>query len=288
MPEILIGAGLAAGAGVVGRAWRQSRKRRLSEERLGRRPTAAPEALHPVAQMRWVSSVLRRHRILPWAVGAVLALVLHYALGLRLTFALTFSAILGTLGTLLESVLFAQHTLRLETQLADAIDLLVSSLRAGGGLMQALETAQREAERPFRAEIEEVVGRIRLGDDPRQVLHVFALRVPLETFQLFATAVAVHTEVGGSLAPVLATVGRTIRDRIELTRRVRSQTTQAQLSVVMMLFISYFIAAVMWRSNPERMEGFLASDIGSALFAGAMMAQAFGLLAMRRISQIQV
>ena len=49
-------------------------------------------------------------------------------------------------------------------------------------------------------------------------------RVPLETFRLFAAALTVHQEVGGSLAPTLATVGRIIRDRIELTRRIRSLT----------------------------------------------------------------
>ena len=55
-------------------------------------------------------------------------------------------------------------------------------------------------------------------------------RVPLETFRLFSAALTVHQEVGGSLAPTLATVGRIIRDRIELTRRVRSLTVQSRAS----------------------------------------------------------
>ena len=49
---------------------------------------------------------------------------------------------------------------------------------------------------------------------------------------LFAAALSVHWEVGGSLAPILATVGRTVRDRIELSRRISAMTTQARLSIV--------------------------------------------------------
>jgi Flp pilus assembly protein TadB len=287
MSEVLIGAGLAAGAGVLGHAWRARAKRTRAERRLSERLGTQAEA-SPQIDARPRTSILRRHLVLPWLVGLALALALYFGFGARTIFAVTFGVILGTVGALIESFMFERFTLKLETQLADAIDLLVGSLRAGGSLMQGLENALRETEKPLRAELEDVVGRIRLGDDPHQVLSSFATRVPLETFQLFATALTVHAEVGGSLAPVLATVGRTIRDRIELSRRVRSQTTQAQMSVMAMLFISYFIAAIMWRTNRERMENFLATDIGAGLFAGAILMQAMGLLMMRRISRIQI
>ncbi len=286
MVDLLVGTGLAAGAGALGHAWRRALLRRRAAARLGERSPALASRAPAIPEQR-TSSALRRHELLPWLLGALLAAVLHLALGVGLLFAATLGIIAGTLGMLLESFLADRRALRLESQLADAIDLVVGSLQAGGGVIQALESAQREAPRPFRDEIDEVVGRIRLGDDPRQVILALAGRVPLETFGLFCTALAVHFEVGGSLAPILATVGRTIRDRIELSRRVRSQAAQAELSVVVMLFLSYFVAAIMWRSNPERMEAFLATGVGAALFAGAMLAQAVGLLVMRRISRIE-
>jgi Flp pilus assembly protein TadB len=285
--EVLIGAGIAAGAGVLGHAWRKRAKRLRAERRLGAW-LRTEEDITPSIEPRSAPTVLRRHRVLPWVGALALALVLYFGFGTRTIFVVTFAMIVGTLGSLAESFLFSRFTLKLETQLADAIDLLVGSLRAGGSLMQGLESALRETEKPLRTELEDVVGRIRLGDDPTQVLKAFAARVPLETLQLFATALTVHSEVGGSLAPVLATVGRTIRDRIELSRRVRSQATQAQMSVIAMLFISYFIAAIMWRTNTDRMEHFLATDLGAGLFAGAIVMQAVGLLMMRRISQIQI
>ena len=287
MSDVLIGAGIAAGAGVIGHAWRVRAHRQCAQRRPGARlPTEA--AGGATTDHIAVTRALRRHRLLPWIAAVALSFTLYFAFGMRVMFIVTFGMILGTITSLVESFAAERRALALETQLAEAIDLIVGSLRAGGSVMQALESALSEAQQPIRAELDEVVGRIRLGDDPRHVLLAFAARVPLETFQLFSTALIVHSEVGGSLAPVLATVGRTIRDRIELARRVRSQTTQAQLSVVSMLLISYFIAAIMWRTNPQRMESFLATDLGGGLFAGAILLQTIGLLMMRRISQIEI
>ena len=132
-----------------------------------------------------------------------------------------------------------------------------------------------------------MVGRIRLGDDPQAVFQGLDERVPLETFLLFASALAVQWETGGSLAPTLATVGRTIRDRVELGRRIHSNIVQSQLSVVAVLGVTYFLALVMWRSNPEQMHQFLATSVGQWAVAGSMLLQAVGIVWMSAISRIR-
>jgi Type II secretion system (T2SS), protein F len=81
-------------------------------------------------------------------------------------------------------------------------------------LTKALESAAQESRPPLREQLDEVTGRIHFGDDAQAVFRSLTERVPLETFLLFSSALSVHWEVGGSLAPTLATVGRTIRDRI--------------------------------------------------------------------------
>ena len=133
----------------------------------------------------------------------------------------------------------------------------------------------------------EVVGRIRLGDDPQEVFRDLTARVPLETFALFSSALSVHWEVGGNLAPTLATVGRTIRDRIELSRRIRSMSAQSRISTIAILATTYFIALVMWRSDPNRMKEFLSTSIGSTLVAAAIFMQAVGIVWGVAISRVK-
>jgi tight adherence protein B len=111
------------------------------------------------------------------------------------------------------------------------------------------------------------------------------VNIPLETFRLFATSLAIHWEVGGSLATTLSTVGQTIRDRIELSRRVRAQGVESHASVAVVLAIAYVLAFLMWRTNPARMEAFVSTSIGTAIIAGVIGLQAFGLVWMSRLNR---
>jgi hypothetical protein len=81
-----------------------------------------------------------------------------------------------------------------------------SATRAGSAPAHLLENAAEESRAPLKPQLEDVLGRIRYGDDPQVVLRSLMKRVPLETFRLFASALSVHWEVGGSLAPTLAIV----------------------------------------------------------------------------------
>jgi tight adherence protein B len=221
------------------------------------------------------------------ACGAVALLVLGGVLGLPLPFAIAFGILLGVLGMLGEEYWAASRVSLIEEQLAEAIDLMISSLRAGTPLLAALEVAREESRNPIREELEEVVGRIRLGEDPRGVIRQLAGRVPLETFRLFCHALLVHWETGGSLAGTLQTIGRTIRDRIEIARRVRAQAVESQVSVVAVLAITYGVAALMFRTNPDPLRDFLRSTAGTYIAAATVFLESIGILWIWRMSQIR-
>jgi Flp pilus assembly protein TadB len=225
-----------------------------------------------------------RYRLAAPAEG-LLVLVAVKALGAPLEVSVACGCLAGVLGYLLEEYVADRRIARIEMQLSDAIDLLVGALRAGSALLAALEVSLREAREPIRPYLQDVVGRIRLGDDPRDVLADLPLQVPLETFRLFSMALSVHWEVGGSLASTLSTVGRTIRDRIELSRRVRAQGVEAHVSVGAVMVIAFGLAFLMWRTTPERIESFVASDVGRELVAAVIGLQAVGLVWMARISR---
>lgn len=174
---------------------------------------------------------------------------------------------------------------RCEQQLADMIDMLVASLKAGATLQSSLNSVSDELKQPLRGLVEEVNQRIRFGDDVTRVLSDFSDRLPLETMRLFSISLSVNWQFGGKLAQTLANVGRTVRDRIEISRRLEAMTIQSRLSVISILLTTYFIAALMWRNDPERMSGFLSSTIGQYLVAAAMLLQGVGIVWISRLSQ---
>ncbi len=185
----------------------------------------------------------------------------------------------------LESFFHSRHIALLERQLADAIDIMVGAVSAGAGVGPAIEAATTETDQPLKDYLQELAGRIRLGDEPIMVFRSLAERVPLETFLLFSSSLSVHYEVGGRLAPTLAIVGRTIRDRIEVTRRIQSNIAQSQFSTLAILGLVYLIALIVWRNSPDAMQEFVGSDVGSWFVSGSIVLQAVGIVWMNLISK---
>jgi tight adherence protein B len=254
--------------------WRRIHILEMSRARLEPEPTEAPGRVAPPRAQAFV----RHHHVLPWLAAVLVACCLFFFARFPPVFAGTFGLVIGLVLAQLESMRVVRVTLRIEEQLADAIDLMVAALRVGAGAMSALEATTREARYPLRPQLDELLGRIRYGEDPQAVLRGLETRVPLETFRLFTSALSVHWETGGSLTATLATVGRVIRDRIEVNRRIRSLTTQARASTIAILIVTYFIALIIWRNDPLRMRDFLATSIGQWLVAGAIFLQAVGLV----------
>ena len=226
-----------------------------------------------------------RYRYAAPVVGITGALLLSFLVGLPLDVSVAAGALFGVMAHLAEEYHGEQQAALIETQLATAIYLMVGSLRAGASLLSAFDSALEEVGPPLRPYFQEVAGRLRLGDDPRAAVSDLQVHVPLETFRLFATSLAIHGEVGGSLATTLSTVGRTVRDRIELARRVRAQSVEAHASVGVVLLITYILGFLMWRTNPDRLNVFLASSIGTMVVAGVIAMQAVGLIWMSRLNK---
>jgi tight adherence protein B len=282
---------MASLGGVAAYAWWWERAHRRAAERL----SAALKTIPTTSPLTWAGEGARqeaRVRAFPpryrWAfpiVGAAMLLGVRLAVGWPIHVAAALAILASMLVHLLEETIAEQRLGRIEMQLADTIDLVIASLRAGAALTAALEAGLQEAQPPLRPYLQEIIGRLRLGDTPREVIGDLAEQVPTDTFRLFALALVAHWEVGGSLAATLATVARTIRDRIELGRRVRALGIEANVSVVAVLLIAYLLGFLMWRAEPARMEAFLTSPVGSQVVSLVIALQAIGLMWMSRISR---
>ena len=280
---VLLGVGLLAL-----RLWRGERLRRLALERIGLEgeddfmapavTAVEPEVVRPYP---------RRYYWVPPAAGILVAVLVLWGTGLPRPYALGFGVLVTAIASLLEIRLADRSRETIESQLADAIDLMVASLQAGSALLAALEATLREARRPMREELQSIIARIRVGEDPRSVVRQLARRVPTESFRLFCHALLVHWETGGSLTSSLRTVGGTIRDRLEVSRRINSQAVESQVSVVAVMAITYGLVVFMLYQNPVQFKKLIYSAFGSSAAAALMMLQAAGMVWIWRMSRIR-
>ncbi|GJL66864.1 MAG: pilus assembly protein TadB [Nitrospirales bacterium] len=263
-------------------AWRDIRIRRRYIRRLDGFFSSIRQPLH----QRRIRTFPTRYRFTPLVMaGAVFVLLLVGEV--PLPFAWAAALLTGVVSYLIEAHFIQRQLNEIELQLADFIDLILSLLQSGMALPKALEMATHETGQLLKPYLTDMVGRIRLGDDPSMVIQQLAKQIPLETFQLFSSVLSVQWWSGGSLATTLVNVSAVVRSRIELDQRIRTQSVESQLSVLSILLITYGLSFLMWHVNPASLETFLLSTIGSYLGAGAIMAQAIGIIWISKLSEIK-
>jgi len=280
MGAILIPVGLLAAAVGIGYYWLESWRREQVRVRLSNQEVDAVELPE--------TPFATRHYISPWIVAILMGWLLWYLLSFPFEIACSVAFVVGLLGMELDAWILEWKQGRIESQLADTIDTLVSSVSAGSSLQGALTQSAEYAPLPIKRELDEIVARLRLGDPPTDVFNLLGQRVPMETFRLFSTTLAVNWEVGGSLSETLAAVGSTIRDRLIIARQIRALSTQGRLTTLTVLAVVWFMAAMMWQSDPPRFLGFVLSPIGIALMTAVLVLQGVGVAMVSKISRPKV
>ena len=285
MTEVILFAMLMLGIATVAIASQKARAAAMARQRMEAGiETPAPAAADGPAALPTFPGA---YPVVPWLIGLAVAGLLYFVLGWSMAFVVAVALIVGLMGGATGGVPRCPANRADRDPVGGRHRPDGCRLGRGAGVTEALTNAANESRRPLRSQLDDVIGRIRLGDSPPAVYRSLAQRVPQETFLLFTSALSVHWETGGSLAPILAGVGRTIRDRIEIARRIHSNGTQSQMSTLAVLALTYFIALVMWRTNPEQLAKFLATTIGRWGVAGTIVLQAAGMAWMSWLSRMR-
>ena len=183
----------------------------------------------------------------------------------------------------------AQKRLRLiETQLPDAILMLVGALRAGASLPIALESVSEEGKPPISQEIALLLRELRLGVDFNVALHNLERRVPLQDLMMLTAGMALSREVGANLAETLDSIGKTVRAKLQMEGKIRSLTAQGKMQGLVMAGLPVFLIIVLQVMEPEAMEPLFTTWYGWVTLAGISVAILIGHHFIKKITTIDV
>lgn len=196
------------------------------------------------------------------SVSAMIGALLGLANGSAIILALIF-ALLGPIGA---KIMLASRTSKRRANFAEQIDdtvqLLSGALRAGHGLSRALAGVANDAESPMREELARVVNETRLGRDLASSMSLTAARMKSADFEWVAQAIAINQETGGNLAEVLDQVGKTIRERNQIRRQVKSLSAEGRLSGNILIALPIGVALFLSVARPGYFAPFFESIFG--------------------------
>lgn len=150
---------------------------------------------------------------------------------------------------------------RFEELLGQTMPLISANLRGGAMLSQAIRPVAENMDEPIKSEFEQLRRDMDRGMPVDRALGKMAERNNSSDLKLFASAVRAQMRTGGSLADIVDSVGNTIQQRCELRQMVRSRTSQARFTAILMVCVPPALGIVFYVGNDMYRE-FYSSPMG--------------------------
>ena len=110
-----------------------------------------------------------------------------------------------------------------------------------------------------------------------------AQRLDLMDVRIFANAVAVHRDAGGSLPTVLERLAEMIRDRQSCHRQLRIVTGAGRMSALLITALGPILFVYMFVFQPEYGHKLVDDPMGRWMLVGAVVAQVTGIVWVLRL-----
>jgi len=183
----------------------------------------------------------------------------------------------------------AQRQRRLfDDQLADNLQVIASAMRAGHSFVNALDVVTDGCPEPSLSELRRVVLAEQLGKPLHEAIGESAQRMDSPDFEYVGIVASLTRQTGGNTAEVLDRVGKTIRERAEVRRLVRTLTAQGRLGGTVISVLPVALFAFLLIREPHFLDPLFERTAGVILLVMAAVMVCLGWYVIRKIVDIKV
>ena len=175
-----------------------------------------------------------------------------------------------------------------QEQLPDALDMLVSAMKAGYSFQAAMKFIGEEVPEPLGPEFARFYEEQRLGMEVRTALLALQDRVDSLDLRMFVTAILIQRETGGNLAEVLGKISTLMRERSALKGEIETLTAESKLSARILGALPFVVFGMVNLLNPGFMRPMLATNYGPWVFFAATLSVGMGYWIMMQIADIEI
>jgi tight adherence protein B len=223
---------------------------------------------------------------------ALAAFAIVLLLGRGTPLALLFGIPIGALGYMLPAFYvrtrISRQIRKFNGQLEEMLTMVSSSLRAGFGLMQAIELAAEQLQPPMSTELHRFQRDTRMGATIEEALENLRERVGSYDLDVIVTAILIQRSVGSNLSEVLDKVAHTIRERIRIKGEINTLTAQKRLSGWVIGLMPAAFVILMLAINFEYMSLLFTDPVGRLLLVLAVGLDIIGILMIKRIVSVDI
>ena len=140
---------------------------------------------------------------------------------------------------------------RFAEQLPEAIDMLVRSLRVGHPLSAACQMVADELSDPIGTEFGIAVDEMTYGLDINEAIENLGNRISIADLRYLVIAINIQYGTGGNLAEILSGLGKVIRDRYHMYRKIRAVSAEGRMACTFLTIFPFVVVLSIWIFHKE-------------------------------------
>lgn len=219
------------------------------------------------------------------AAGTVLAMILFGLIAAPFV-------VLGLLTPLIPRAMIARKRRKIQEEFADQLapnlQVLASALRVGHSFTGALAVVTDNAHEPSHSELRRVLADEQLGVPVDEAVNRIAERMSSRDLEQVALLAELQRTAGGNAAEVLDTVIRTLRERADVRRLIRTLTAQGRMARWILTLLPLFAGLAMWMLQRDLMRPLFTTSGGQIAIVIAACMVVAGSLVIQKIVDIKV
>lgn len=176
---------------------------------------------------------------------------------------------------------------KFQRQLGEALLILSNTIRAGLTFERALLTIAEGLPAPISEELQRTGGEIQVGTSIETAMDDLAERMQNSDLKLVTSAVLIQKRVGGNLADILEIIAGTVKDRIEIKRRIKTLTAQGRVSAQIVGILPFGLMGVISLTSPTYMVPMFTTSLGITLLIVSVVLEVIGFFIMIKMTDIQ-
>jgi tight adherence protein B len=168
-------------------------------------------------------------------------------------------------------------------EFANAIDVIVRSVKSGLPTNEALKIVASEIPDPVGEEFTRLCEGMRVGMTMDQGLQKMYESMPTAEVSFFAIVMQIQQKSGGNLSEALSNLSGVLRDRKRLTGKIKAMSSEAKASAMIIGSLPPGVMGIVYATTPSYIMLLFTERMGNLMLLGCGIWMGLGIFVMRQM-----
>jgi tight adherence protein B len=168
-------------------------------------------------------------------------------------------------------------------EFANAIDVIVRSVRSGLPTNEALRIVARELPDPVGSEFNTLCEGLKVGVTLEQGVKKMLESMPTAEVNFFGIVMTIQQKSGGNLSEALGNLASVLRDRKRLEGKIKAMSSEAKASAGIIGSLPPGVMGIVYLTTPDYIKLLFTEHMGNLMLAGCVIWMSVGIGVMRKM-----